>query len=147
VLLHSLMQPRWLAAGLKKLTAKELQLTDGDRTNIAHAAAIVAEFAARLSATKRAASSPVGTCRESALARRWALDGEHPTADEALESSGWQIVELYADNGISGAKGRDQRPGFDRLLRDATGRRINMIAAWALMLDELARRPRLHARR
>jgi DNA invertase Pin-like site-specific DNA recombinase len=43
--------------------------------------------------------------------------------------SGWQVVEFYEDNGISGAKGRDKRPGFDRLLKDATTRKINMIAA------------------
>jgi DNA invertase Pin-like site-specific DNA recombinase len=28
---------------------------------------------------------------------------------------GWQIIETYRDEGISGAKGRDRRPGFDRL--------------------------------
>ena len=39
--------------------------------------------------------------------------------------------------GISGAKGRDKRPGFDRLLKDATARKINMIAAWSV--DRLGR--------
>jgi DNA invertase Pin-like site-specific DNA recombinase len=47
--------------------------------------------------------------------------------------SGWQ----YEDAGISGAKGRDKRPGFDRLLKDATGRKVNMIAAWSV--DRLGR--------
>jgi DNA invertase Pin-like site-specific DNA recombinase len=51
--------------------------------------------------------------------------------------SGWQIVGFYEDNGISGAKGRDKRPGFDRLLKDATSRKINMIAAWSV--DRLGR--------
>ncbi|MBR0878548.1 recombinase family protein [Bradyrhizobium liaoningense] len=51
--------------------------------------------------------------------------------------SGWEIVGLYEDAGISGAKGRDKRPGFDRLLKDATARRINMIAAWSV--DRLGR--------
>jgi DNA invertase Pin-like site-specific DNA recombinase len=37
--------------------------------------------------------------------------------------SGWEIVGIYEDAGISGAKGRDERPGFDRLLKDATGAR------------------------
>jgi hypothetical protein len=32
---------------------------------------------------------------------------------------GWQVVEAYCDNGISGAKGRDQRPAFDKLNKDA----------------------------
>jgi DNA invertase Pin-like site-specific DNA recombinase len=36
------------------------------------------------------------------------------------ERRGWQIVEEYHDAGISGAKGRDQRPGLDRMLKDAS---------------------------
>lgn len=51
--------------------------------------------------------------------------------------SGWQVMGLYEDAGISGAKGRDKRPGFDRLLKDATARKINMIAAWSV--DRLGR--------
>jgi DNA invertase Pin-like site-specific DNA recombinase len=51
--------------------------------------------------------------------------------------SGWEVVAFYEDAGISGAKGRDMRPGFDRLLKDATARRINMIAAWSV--DRLGR--------
>src|SRR5262245_41524152 len=51
--------------------------------------------------------------------------------------SGWQVVDLYADKGISGAKGRDKRPNFDRLLKDATARKIDMIAAWSV--DRLGR--------
>jgi DNA invertase Pin-like site-specific DNA recombinase len=45
--------------------------------------------------------------------------------------SGWQVIGFYEDNGISGAKGRDKRPGLDQLLKDATARKINMIAAWS----------------
>jgi DNA invertase Pin-like site-specific DNA recombinase len=51
--------------------------------------------------------------------------------------SGWKIIGVYEDAGISGAKGRDRRPGFDRLLRDATARKINMVAAWSV--DRLGR--------
>ena len=32
---------------------------------------------------------------------------------------GWLIVQTYEDQGISGAKGRDQRPAFDTMLKDA----------------------------
>ena len=57
---------------------------------------------------------------------------------EAVASrSGWDVVGVYEDAGISGAKGRDQRPGFDRLLRDATNRKVDMIAAWSV--DRLGR--------
>jgi DNA invertase Pin-like site-specific DNA recombinase len=51
--------------------------------------------------------------------------------------SGWERVDIYEDAGISGARGRDKRPGFDRLLKDATARKINMIAAWSV--DRLGR--------
>ena len=51
--------------------------------------------------------------------------------------SGWQVVGFYEDAGISGGKGRDKRPGFDRLLKDATARKVDMIAAWSV--DRLGR--------
>ena len=31
--------------------------------------------------------------------------------------SGWQIVKVYEDAGISGAKGRNQRPGLDAMMK------------------------------
>jgi DNA invertase Pin-like site-specific DNA recombinase len=51
--------------------------------------------------------------------------------------AGWQVVEEYVDHGISGAKGRDKRPAFDRLLKDATRRRFDIIMAWSV--DRLGR--------
>jgi DNA invertase Pin-like site-specific DNA recombinase len=51
--------------------------------------------------------------------------------------SGWEVVDFYRDAGISGSNGREKRPGLDRLLKDATARRINMIAAWSV--DRLGR--------
>ena len=39
------------------------------------------------------------------------------------EHRGWLIVQTYEDQGISGAKGRDQRPAFDTMLKDAVRRR------------------------
>jgi DNA invertase Pin-like site-specific DNA recombinase len=50
---------------------------------------------------------------------------------------GWRIVHEYSDNGISGAKGRSQRPGLDALLKDATRGRLDVVLAWAL--DRLGR--------
>jgi DNA invertase Pin-like site-specific DNA recombinase len=52
------------------------------------------------------------------------------------ERSGWEVVATYSDR-ISGAKGRDKRPGLDALLRAATRREFNMIAAWSV--DRLGR--------
>ena len=50
---------------------------------------------------------------------------------------GWQIVETYRDEGISGAKGRDRRPGFDRMWKDAARRKFDLVAAWSV--DRLGR--------
>ena len=56
---------------------------------------------------------------------------------EVAERAGWEIVDTYVDDGISGAKGRDKRPEFDRLLKDATRRRFDLVAAWSV--DRLGR--------
>jgi len=50
---------------------------------------------------------------------------------------GCEIVHVYKDHGISGAKGRDKRPQFDRLCRDATKRQFDMVMAWSV--DRLGR--------
>jgi DNA invertase Pin-like site-specific DNA recombinase len=56
---------------------------------------------------------------------------------QVAERAGWQVVEEYVDHGISGAKGRDQRPAFDRLMKDATRRKFDIIMAWSV--DRLGR--------
>src|SRR6478609_8754121 len=50
---------------------------------------------------------------------------------------GWQIVAIYEDAGISGAKGRDKRPGLDKMLKDATAGRFDILASWSV--DRLGR--------
>ena len=47
------------------------------------------------------------------------------------ERAGHTVVCVYEDQGISGAKGRDQRPQFDALLKAAIRRDFNMIAVWS----------------
>src|SRR5262249_14677197 len=51
----------------------------------------------------------------------------------AAERMGHTVVEVYADNGISGSKGRDKRPAFDRLHRDAARLRFDVIMAWSVV--------------
>jgi DNA invertase Pin-like site-specific DNA recombinase len=48
-----------------------------------------------------------------------------------------EIVHVYKDHGISGAKGRDKRPAFDALIRDANQRKFDVIMAWSV--DRLGR--------
>jgi DNA invertase Pin-like site-specific DNA recombinase len=41
---------------------------------------------------------------------------------QIAERRGWEIVEEFSDAGISGARGRDKRPGLDQMLKDASKR-------------------------
>src|SRR3984893_16943041 len=50
---------------------------------------------------------------------------------------GWLIVQTYEDHGISGAKGREQRPAFDAMLKDAVRRRYDILMVWSI--DRLGR--------
>jgi DNA invertase Pin-like site-specific DNA recombinase len=45
---------------------------------------------------------------------------------------GWEVVEVYSDAGISGAKGRNRRPGLDSMLKDASRRKFDVVMAWAI---------------
>ena len=50
---------------------------------------------------------------------------------------GWEVMAVYRDQGISGAKGRDKRPGLDRLMQAVARREVDMVAAWSV--DRLGR--------
>ena len=50
---------------------------------------------------------------------------------------GWEIIETFTDQGISGAKGRDSRPGFDALHKAIARKEIDLVAAWSV--DRLGR--------
>lgn len=53
------------------------------------------------------------------------------------ERAGWEVVRVFEDAGISGAKGRDQRPSYDALLKAVVRREVDMVAAWSV--DRLGR--------
>lgn len=55
----------------------------------------------------------------------------------AAERHGWQITHVFEDAGISGAKGRDERPGLNGLMKVVARREVDMVAAWAV--DRLGR--------
>jgi DNA invertase Pin-like site-specific DNA recombinase len=56
---------------------------------------------------------------------------------EVATRLGYEIVEVYEDHGISGAKGRDKRPAFDRLHKAVTRREFDIVMAWSV--DRLGR--------
>jgi DNA invertase Pin-like site-specific DNA recombinase len=47
------------------------------------------------------------------------------------------VVQVFSDDGISGAKGRKDRPGLDALLKGVARREFDMVAAWSV--DRLGR--------
>ena len=53
------------------------------------------------------------------------------------ERNGWEVVEVFTDDGVSGAKGREQRPGLDELLKGVARREFDVVAAWSV--DRLGR--------
>jgi DNA invertase Pin-like site-specific DNA recombinase len=64
-------------------------------------------------------------------------DNQERELREVAVRSGNEVTKIYRDHGISGAKGRDQRPAFDALCKDANRRRFDVIMAWSV--DRLGR--------
>jgi DNA invertase Pin-like site-specific DNA recombinase len=68
---------------------------------------------------------------------------EQTTENQVRELTAWadraghEIVAIYDDNGISGAKGREYRVEFDKLLKGAVRREFDLVAAWSV--DRLGR--------
>ena len=65
------------------------------------------------------------------------VENQRQALVEAVGHRKWRIVEEFVDNGISGANGRDKRPGFDRLLKAVVRREIDVVAVWSV--DRLGR--------
>ena len=57
--------------------------------------------------------------------------------EAVAERSGWQVVKVYEDAGISGAKGRDKRPGLDAMMKGVNAKEFDMVATWSV--DRLGR--------
>jgi DNA invertase Pin-like site-specific DNA recombinase len=68
---------------------------------------------------------------------------EQTTENQIRELTDWagraghEIAHVFDDNGISGAKGRQHRKEFDKLLKGAVRREFDMVAAWSV--DRLGR--------
>lgn len=53
------------------------------------------------------------------------------------ERQGWTVTATFTDEGISGVKGRDRRPGYDNLLKGVARKDFDLIATWSV--DRLGR--------
>jgi len=83
------------------------------------------------------------TKKRVALYLRVSTNNGHQTTENQLreltaiaKAAGWQVVATFEDK-ISGAKGRDKRPGLDALMKAATKHEFDMVAAWSV--DRLGR--------
>ena len=65
------------------------------------------------------------------------VENQRQALTAAAERRGWQIVAEFVDPGISGAKGRDKRPAFDRLHKAIVRHEFDIVAAWSV--DRLGR--------
>ena len=55
----------------------------------------------------------------------------------AAERLGWDVVEEFTDRGISGAKGRKDRPRLDAMLKAVSRKEFDIVASWSV--DRLGR--------
>src|SRR6478609_7164631 len=68
------------------------------------------------------------------------------------ERHGWEIVATFKDEGVSGAKGRDERPGLDKLLQAVARKEFDLVAAWSVdrigrsLVDLVGTLQELHAK-
>jgi DNA invertase Pin-like site-specific DNA recombinase len=65
------------------------------------------------------------------------VENQRRELTEVAERHGWQIIREYADEGISGAKGRDQRPKFDAMCNAIVRREFDLVVTWSV--DRLGR--------
>src|SRR5580658_2707420 len=60
------------------------------------------------------------------------IENQLQPLQEAARRLGWTVVAIYRDEGISGTKGRDSRPGLDSLLKGVVRREFDLVAAWSV---------------
>src|SRR5260370_1975515 len=53
------------------------------------------------------------------------------------DRSGWKVVKIYEEAGISGAKGGDQGAGLDVMMKAVNAKEFDMVASWSV--DRLGR--------
>jgi hypothetical protein len=74
----------------------------------------------------RSCESAANCCRSTS---QQTTDNQERDLRTVAERMGHDIVAVYRDAGISGSKGRDQRPGFVAMHKDAARRRFGVVMA------------------
>jgi len=65
------------------------------------------------------------------------VENQRQELEAVADRHGWNVVAVFTDAGISGTKGRDKRPGYDRLCLGIARREFDQVAAWSV--DRLGR--------
>lgn len=83
-----------------------------------------------------------GKGRRAAIYARVSTDGQSTEnqlreLQRVVTRHGWEVVATHTDEGVSGARGREKRPGFDALCTAVSRREVDVVAAWSV--DRLGR--------
>ena len=60
------------------------------------------------------------------------IENQLAPLQEAAGRLGWAVVAVFSDEGISGTKGREKRPGLDALMKGVARREFDLVAAWSV---------------
>ncbi|MHB9881074.1 recombinase family protein [Pacificimonas sp. ICDLI1SI03] len=68
---------------------------------------------------------------------RQTVENQRRDLHKLADLKGWTITQTYTDEALSGAKGRDKRPGLEALMKDAARRKFDIAVFWSV--DRLGR--------
>lgn len=63
---------------------------------------------------------------------RQTVENQTAALSKVAKARGWEIVATFHDAGVSGAKGRKDRPGLDDMLKQAQRGAFDVIMAWSI---------------
>lgn len=63
---------------------------------------------------------------------RQTIDNQIAKLTEVAKARGWEIIATFSDAGISGSKGRKDRPGLDTMLKEAQRHKFDILMTWAI---------------
>jgi DNA invertase Pin-like site-specific DNA recombinase len=70
--------------------------------------------------------------RVSTLDGKQTVENQLRDLHQAADRLDWNIVATFSDEGISGAKGRDKRPGLDAMMKGIAHKDFDMVATWSV---------------
>lgn len=71
-------------------------------------------------------------CRVSTADKNQTVENQLRDLLAVAQRQDWEVVATFVDEGISGAKGRDKRPGFDSLLKGVARKDFDLIATFSV---------------